>query len=167
MESWLKEKEISDNIFELSEQNIYNMLDYLKNNPSVDKTLVYCYIKAFYIYTVNLILQKQKSNLDFNKIYLEYKEKLKLYYKTNSPNISNDMLDDILNFFDNSYGLVASVKLEDIDDSYEFRHYIINVFELLRMILERKSQSVIRENIFENYTKIIIETTEKIYQYIK
>lgn len=167
MEKNLTEKQISNEIFELSEQNIYSMLDILNNNPSIDKTLVYCFIKAFYIHSLKLILQSHNYNLEFDNIYLEYKEKLKSYYKTNNPTISDEMLDDILNFFDNSYGIISSVDIKDIEDSYEYRHYVINVFELLRMILEKKSKSFIRENIFENYTKTIIETTELIYKCLK
>ena len=167
MEKNLTEKQISNEIFELSEQNIYSMLDILNNNPSIDKTLVYCFIKAFYIHSLELILQSHNYNLEFDNIYLEYKENLKSYYKTNNPTISDEMLDDILNFFDNSYGLISSVDIKDIEDSYEYRHYVINVFELLRMILEKKSKSFIRENIFENYTKTIIETTELIYKCLK
>ena len=160
------ELEISQDIFYLSEDNIYKMMANLENNQATDKSLVYCFIKAFYLHTAKLYFMLKKVKINFDEIYAEYKENLKTYYKTNNPNIEDEILDQVLNFFDNSFALIGTVELADIEDSYEFRHYIINVFELLRMILENKSKSVIRENIFENYTRVIVEESEKILDYI-
>lgn len=163
----LTEQEISKDIFDLGEENIYSMLTNLEDKNSVDKSLVYCFIKAFYLHTTKLYIQSQNLALDFDKLYIAYKEILKSYYKTNNPTIEEVLLDDILNFFDNSFSLIATVEFAEIQDSYEFRHYVIKVLELLRIILENNSKAVIRENIFENYTKRIVEQCDKIFVYFK
>lgn len=160
------EKNIAKEIFELSENNIYIIIEQFESNQVVDKSLVYCFIKAFYIHTVKRYLNQNTSKLNFDTLYTAYKQYLKLYYKTNNPNIEDDLLDQILNFFDNSFSLIDTVTLNELDDSYEFRHYTINVFELLRMILEKNSKSVIRENIFDNHIRKVIEETEEILKYI-
>ena len=68
--------------------------------------------------------------------------------------------------FARKMGKLSFVKIKDIEDSYEFRHYTINVFELLRMILEKKSKSIIRENIFDNHIRNIINQIDKIFDVI-
>lgn len=161
----MNEKNLAKEIYHLTEDKIYQILDKFKENQTVDKSLVYCFLKAFYLHIVKLY--STKFNIDFEKLYLEYKENLKIYYRTNNPNIENELLQQILNFFDNSFGLIESVEFQNIEDSYEFRHYTINVFELLRMILEKKSKATIRENIFDKDIRIIIEESEKVLGYIK
>lgn len=163
----MNEKELAQKIYDLSEDSIYQILEKFGSNQHVDKSLVYCFTKAFYIHCVKLYLEKKKSHLDFNAFYLSYKETLKKYYKINNPSIEDGLLDQTLDFFDNSFGLISTVEISNIEDSYEFRHYTINVFELLRMILEKKSQSFIRENLFDKDIKVMIEETDKILNQIK
>lgn len=163
----MENKELAQNLYDSSEDSIYQMLGKFKNNQQVDKSLVYCFTKAFYIHCIKLYIKKKKFQLDFNMLYLDYKENLKKYYQINNPNIEDELLDQILNFFDNSFGLIATVEIFDIGDSYEFRHYTINVFELLRMILEKKSKATIPENIFDSDIRKIIEESEKILNEIK
>ena len=161
-------KDMAKELYYLSEETVYKIIENFQDNQIVDKSLVYCFTKAFFIHTAQEYIKNRKINsLNFDEIYLEYKENLKLYYKTNNPDIEDELLDQVLNFFDNSFGLIETVELEDIDDSYEFRHYTINVFELLRMILEKKSNSIIIENIFDNYIRSIIADSEKIIDLIK
>lgn len=163
----LTEKQISKDIFYFSEESIYQMIETLKNNDCVDQSLVYCFVKAFYLHTTKLYLCSKKVKLDFDEIYGAYKENLKFYYKSNNPDIEDELIDYILNFFDHSFSLIEMIEISELQDSYEFRHYVIKVFELLRMILENKSKSFIPENIFENYTKIIVEQSEKIFDYFE
>ena len=157
-------KQIARDLFNLTEDTIYLTLQKFQKNQIVDKSFVYCFTKAFYIHTVKLY---NNTKLDFSKIYFEYKEYLKQYYKTNNPTIENELLDQILNFFDNSFSLIDTVEISNMEDSYEFRHYTINIFELLRIILENKSKATIRENIFDNDIRMIIEETDRILDYIK
>ena len=160
------EKESANEIYYLSEDNVYKILENFNSNQVVDRSLVYCFMKAFYLFVVKQCIEIYKMNIDFDLMYNEYKENLKNYYKINNPNIEVELLDQILNFFDNSFSLIGTVELTSIDDSYEFRHYTINVLELLRMILEKKSQANIRANIFDNSIREIIDQKEKIMDYI-
>ncbi len=159
------EKEISKTIFEMSEENMYKMLENLKENNSVDQSLVYCFIKAFYIHTAKLYLKSQKAKVDFEEIYVMYQECMKNYYKINNPDLEEDLLNHILEFFVHSFALLETLGFTQIQDSYEFRHYVIKALELLRIILENKSKSPIRETIFENYTKIIVEQCDNLFVY--
>lgn len=161
-----KEKDIAKYVYYLSEDGIYQIIEKFNNDQMVDKSLVYCFIKAFFIYVTKLYINNKKLNLEFDNIYFEYKENLKLYYQTNNPNIEEELLDQVLNFFDNSFSMIASVQVCDIEDSYEFRHYTINLFELLKMILEKKSNSIIRNDIFDSYIKVFLEQTEEIFWYV-
>lgn len=163
----MSENEISEKIFYLSEDSIYQILEKFEDNQGVDKSLVYCFIKAFYIHIVKMYLENKQANFNFDTIYQFYKEHLKSYYKANNPNIEDELLDQILNFFDNSFGLIDTIEFSNLEDSYEFRHYTINVFELLRMILEKKSKATIREDIFDNYIRTIISQTDEILEFIK
>lgn len=60
----LTEKEISRNIFDLSEESIYTMLENLKDQTSVDQSLVYCFVKAFYLHTTKLYLESRKAEVN-------------------------------------------------------------------------------------------------------
>jgi len=162
----MNNKHFARDIYYLNEDSIYIMIENFEKEQMIDKTLVYCFVKAFYINVVKLYINNKKTNFEFEELYNAYKENLKIYYKTNNPQIEDIILDQILNFFDNSFGLINTIENNNIEDSYEFRHYTIKVFELLRMILENKSKAFIRENIFDNYIRIIIQEAEKITMYI-
>ena len=86
------EKEISKTIFEMSEQTIYQMMENLKQNNAVDQSLVYCFMKAFYLHTAKLYLESQKAKVDFHEMYKRYQEYLKNYYKINNPDLEEDLL---------------------------------------------------------------------------
>ena len=158
-------EEMTNNLFIKSEDIIYKILDNLSNDQYVDKSLIYCFTKAFYLYISKLYLETKKSKINFDVLYSNYKQFLMDYYKTNNPTIAPDLLDQVLNFFDNSFSLIQTIEFSQIEDSYEFRHYTINVFDLLRMILSKKSKSIIRENIFDPYIRGIIEVADSIFIY--
>lgn len=158
---------MAEDLFYLSEDSIYQMLAHFSENQMVDQSLVYCFAKAFYGYVAKLYIEKRKLKWNFDAIYGAYKENLKQYYLTNNPQMEEVLLDQVLNFFDNSFGLIETVELSDIDDSYEFRHYVINVFELLRMMLEKNSKANIRVDLFDKDIRNIIEETEKIWDYLR
>ena len=161
--------EIAEKIYYFSEDSVYPLLDKFnnkENNTSVDKAIVYCFIKAFHLYAVKLYIQDKKMKYDFDDLYQKYKEEIKSYYQKNNPDLDEKLLEQVLGFFDNSFALLETVGLSDINDSYEFRHYTINVFELLKMILGKKSQITIKANIFDDYIRTIIDDTEKTLNYI-
>lgn len=159
--------EIAKNIFYLSEDSIYLILEVFENNQTLQKSLVYCFMKAFYIHTVKLCFFHNKYNMNFDELYLQYKEELKNYYQINNPTIENELLDQILNFFDNSFMLIESIQFNFIEDNYEFRHYTINVLELLRIILENKSNHEIKETIFDKYIHSIVNQKDEILNFLK
>lgn len=156
---------IAKDLYFSSEDTIYNILEQLSQTQVVDKSLIYCFSKAFYLKVSQTYLENQKCNIDFEHLYTYYKENLKSYYQTNNPTITADLLDQILNFFDNSFSLIQTIELSNIDDSYEFRHYTIRVFEILRLILEKNSKSIIRETIFDNHIRYLISQAETIFRF--
>ena len=160
-------KKISGDIFNLSENTIYDVIDKFNNNQSIDKSLTYVYIKAFYLHNIKIDLENRKKAEEFNQIYTEYKNEIRNYYKVNNLQISNDLINDILDAFDKSFEIIESIGFKSIDEGYEFRHYIIDVFEILRKILENKSKSNIRVDIFENFISSFKNQAEEIISYIR
>lgn len=157
--------EISSNIFEISEETIYNIIEKFNNNQSIDKTLTYVYIKAFYIHLVRIYLTNKNNMDNFEKILDEYKNKIRTYYKSNNTQISDELLEDILKAFNASFNIVESIDYKNLSDGYELRHHVINSFELLRIILEKKSKTNIRVDIFENSISEIRNQSEKILDF--
>lgn len=161
------EEKMTEDLFYLSEDATYQMLESFNKSQMVDQSLVYCFVKAFYLYVAQLYIKQHKLNVNGENFYQKYKQNLKNYYQMNNPKIEDLVLDQVLNFFDNSFGLIGTVEISSIDDAYDFRHYVINVFELLRMILEKKSKANIRADLFDKNIRSIIEETEKIWSYIE
>lgn len=156
----------SSNIFEMSENTIYNVIGKFNQEQSIDKTITYVYIKAFYIHIVRIYLTN-KNNMDyFEDILNEYRNKISTYYKSNNEQITKELLDDILNAFTASFNIVESINYKNLNDGYELRHHVIDSFELLRIILEKKSKTNIRIDIFENDISEIRNETEKILDYV-
>ncbi len=156
-------KTVSEEIFNLSEDSIYDIIDKLQD---IDKSLTYIYIKAFYIHSVKLYLEYCKKLEYFEGLYDEYKNNLIIYYKNNNSQISNDLLKDIIEAFDKSFEINESLNFSDFEDGYEYRHHIIETFKLLRNILEKKSKNKIREDIFDNYISTFRNKSEEIMDYI-
>lgn len=158
--------DFSSDLFELSEDNIYNILEEFGEKQNIDKTLTYVFIKAFYIHVAKIILEKEKISLNFDEVYSKYRMDLNIYYKSNNSQISQELLNEILDAFDKSFAIIESLNFYNIEDSYEFRHHIIDSFELLRKILEKKSKCTIRTDIFDKYITNFLEQSEKIRDYI-
>jgi len=160
-------REISDRIFNISEDIIYEIIEKFDKMQNIDKSLTYIYIKAFYIHCVKMYLSNLKKIEKFEDIYSEYKNCLINYYKTNNVYISEELIKDIADAFDKSFEMMESLGFQDIESGYEFRHHIIMSFELLRQILEKKSKCEIRIDIFENYISKFKSKSEEILDYIK
>ena len=159
-------KDLVKNIYNFGEEYIPDILENFKNNAEIDKTLTYIFIKAFYMHCVKLYLFNNKKMEIFDELYNEYKNVLIEYYKNDSE-ISMELIEEIKNAFDKSYEMVESLNFNDIDDSYEFRHHIIIAFGLLRNILERKSKSAIREDVFDNYISRFKSKSEELIDYLE
>ena len=158
--------DFASELFDLSEDSIYNILEEFNENQNIDKTLTYVFIKAFYIHIAKVILDKENISLNFDEVYSKYRMYLSIYYKSNNSQISQELLNEILDAFDKSFAIIESLEFNIIEDSYEFRHHIIDSFELLRKILEKKSKCNIRTDIFDKYIADIQEQSEKINNYI-
>lgn len=159
--------DFSNEIFNMSEDKIYDVLENFSSTQTMDKSLTYIFIKAFYIHTLKLYFESEKSNINFDIIYEKYKEALSTYYRKNNIRISDEIINNLLDMFDNSFQMLESLNFKDIKSSYEFRHHIIDSFELLRLILEKKSQNHIRQDLFENFISVFKNEAEKIFEYLK
>lgn len=158
-------KEYSKKIYDLSEDLIYEILERFESNQNVDKVLTYVFLKAFYMHSIRLYLSS-RCRLDlFDEVYLEYKNNLSEYYKINNSEISEELLNDILESFDKMVEMMETMNFKEINDSYEYRHYIILCFDLLRKILENKSKNPIRLDLFDNFISKIKEKAEEILDF--
>jgi hypothetical protein len=166
----MKEIDIDDfssEIYDITEDSIYELLDKFKGLQNIDQSLTYIFIKAYYLYCAKIYMQEKNSDIDFNNIYSKYRIYLGIYYKSNNSQIAQELLDELLGAFDKSFELIESLGFEDINDSYEYRHFTVDAFEILRKILEKKSKSEIRTDIFDSEINTFINESEKIKNYIK
>ena len=65
----MNQKEYSQNIYALSEDLIYEILDRFESNQNVDKTLTYVFSKIFYIHSIRLYLSSRCRIDLFDDIY--------------------------------------------------------------------------------------------------
>lgn len=158
-------KEFSKRIFDMSEDICYDILDRFGNNQNVDRTLTYIFIKTYYIHTIRLYLSSRCKIELFDDVYMEYRSDLLEYYKINNFQISEELLSDISKSSDTMLEMLESMDFKEINDSYEFRHYTILCFDLLRKILEKKSKEVIREDLFDNFISKIKDKADEIIEF--
>ena len=155
-------KEYTKNIYNLSEDLIYEILERFESNQSIDKTLTYVFIKVFYIHVIRLNLSIKNRMDIFDDIYMEYRNNILEYYKINNSGISEELLGDISKTSDTILEMLETMNFKEINDSYEFRHYTIICFDLLKKILENKSKNSIREDLFDNYISKIKDKADEI-----
>ena len=158
-------KEYSQNIYSLTEDLIYEILERFGSNQDVDKTLTYVFSKIFYIHSIRLYLSSRCRIDLFDDIYVEYRNNILEYYKINNQGIDEALLNDILKTADTMLEMLESMDFKEINDSYEYRHYIILCFDLLRKILENKSKHPIRVDLFDNFISKIKEKAEEMIDY--
>jgi hypothetical protein len=160
-------EDFSSEIFDITEDIIYDILEKFKEFQNIDQSLTYIFVKAYYLYSAKLYMNEHNLNINFNEIYSKYRIYLGIYYKSNNSRIAQDLLDELLGAFDKSFELIESLGFENINDSYEYRHFTINAFDILRKILEKKSKYEIREDIFDSEINIFINESDKIKNYIE
>lgn len=158
-------KEFSKNIFNMSEDTCYNILEGFGNNQNVDKTLTYVFVKTYYIHAIRLYLSSRCRIDLFDDIYMEYRNNLLEYCKINNAGISEELLNDISKSSDTMLEMLESMDFKEINDSYAFRHYTILCFDLLRKILENKSKAEIRTDLFDNFISEIRDTADQIVDF--
>lgn len=158
-------KEFSKHIFDMSEDIAYDILDRFGNSQNIDKTLTYIFIKSYYIHAVRLYLSSRCRIDLFDDIYIEYRNDILEYYKINNKDIDEALLNDIQKTADTMLEMLESMNFKEINDSYEFRHYIILCFDLLRKILENKSKHPIRVDLFDNFISKLKEKAEEMIDF--
>ena len=102
--------DFASELFDLSEDSIYNILEEFNENQNIDKTLTYVFIKAFYIHIAKVILDKENISLNFDEVYSKYRMYLSIYYKSNNSQISQELLNEILDAFDKSFAIIESLE---------------------------------------------------------
>lgn len=157
-------EQFTKDIFNVTENTVYEILERFEGSRDVDKSLTYTFIKAFYIHSLKLYMENKQKSDSFDSIYSAYKEELKNYYKRNNSLISDELLNDLMESFDKCFEIAESISFTDIESDYDFRHHIIDVFELLKIILENKSKTTIRQDIFENYISKFKRESEMVFE---
>jgi hypothetical protein len=160
-------EDFSNEIFDITEDPIYEVLENFKGLQNIDESLTYIFTKAYYLYFAKIYINKQKVDIDFNDIYSKYRIYLGIYYKSNNSQITQELLEELLEAFDKSFELIESIGFENINDSYEYRHFTVDAFEILRKILEKKSKAEIRTDIFDSEISTFVNESEKIKNYIE
>lgn len=155
-------KEFSKKIYDMSEDVCYEIIDKYNANQDVDKTITYNFIKTYYIHVIRLYLSSRCRIDIFDDIYIEYRNNLLEYYKINNSKISEELLNDISKSSDTMLEMLETMNFKEINDSYEFRHYTILCFDLLRRILENKSKHGIRQDLFDNSISKLKEKADEI-----
>ncbi len=163
----IDEDNFSSDIFDKTEDLTYKVLEKFNKLQNVDQSLTYIYIKAYYLYCTKIYMEQNNISIDFDKIYSKYRICLSIYYKSNNAQITQELLDDLLEAFDKSFELIESLGFKDIEDGYEYRHFTVDVFEILRKILERKSKSEIRTDIFDSEITAFVNEFEELKSYIQ
>jgi hypothetical protein len=160
-----KAMEQANKIYFMCEDEVYKILEKFDEKQNIDITLTYVFFKAFYIRCVAVYLRNHGKAEQFEDIFEAYRAELLNFYRRNNENIPDELLQDIQDAFEKSFDIIESLGYKDLEDSYEFRHHIIETFELLRKILEKKSNQDIRVDIFENHISKIKEEAENVIDY--
>ena len=157
--------EFANTIFEMTEKTSYRFIEMFEETQRIDETITYVYIKAFYMHTIRLYLEANKNLRKFDELNYAYKMTLENYYKSNNRGIAGDIVESIKEAYDKSYEMMQSLNFKDLYDGYEFRHHIVDCFELLRSILEKKSEKSVRVDLFENYISVFRRQAEELIDY--
>ena len=158
--------EFANTIFEMTEKTSYRFIEMFEETQRIDETITYVYIKAFYMHTIRLYLEANKNLRKFDELNYAYKMTLENYYKSNNRGIAGDIVESIKEAYDKSYEMMQSLNFKDLYDGYEFRHHIVDCFELLRSILEKKSEKSVRVDLFENYISVFRRQSEEVIDYV-
>ena len=158
--------EFANTIYEMTEVTSYNFIEMFEEYQKIDETITYVYIKAFYMHTIRLYLEANKNLRKFDELYYAYKMTLENYYKSINRGIAPDILESIKEAFDTSFDMMQSLKFKDLYDGYEFRHHIVDCFELLRNLLESKTQRDVRVDLFENYKSTFRRQADTVIDYV-
>ena len=157
-------KKLTNDVFNVTENTVYEVIESFRDEQKVDKSLTYTFIKAFYLHALKLYMNCKNKKNNFDEIYVEYKESLKEYYMKNNSQITEEILNDLMESFDKCFEMIETIRFTDVESDYEFRHHIIDSFEIFKMILRKKSKEPIRQDLFENYISKFKRESEMIFE---
>ena len=110
------EENLSKEIFEKTEDSIYNLLGQHMEFNGLEQTMVYMHMRAYFIVLTKIYMKKFEKNFEFEKIFANYKLTILSYYKQNNPGIPEVLMKDLMNSFDVSFQLIESIELKDVLD---------------------------------------------------
>ncbi len=160
------EENLSKEIFEKTEDSIYNLLGQHMEFNGLEQTMVYMHMRAYFIVLTKLYIKKFEKSIDFEKVFTNYKLYILNYYKQNNPGIPDVLLKDLMNSFDVSFQLIESLELNDVLDNNLLTKFTREVLENLHAIIERRSKRVISTNFYKN-ENIFVETGKIVKEIIR
>ena len=159
------EENLSKEIFEKTEDSIYNLLGQHMEFNGLEQTMVYMHMRAYFIVLTKLYIKKFEKSIDFEKVFANYKLYILNYYKQNNPGIPDVLLKDLMNSFDVSFQLIESLELNDVLDNNLLTKFTREVLENLHAIIERRSKRVISTT-FLNNSNIFVDSAKEIKEII-
>lgn len=152
------EEQLAKEIYEKTEDSIYNLLGQHLEFDGLQQTMVYMHMRAYYIILVKLYLKAfNRNDIKFEEVFGNYKMILINYYKENNPGIPEVLLNDLIQSFDVSFQLIESLELENVLVLDSLKKFTKEVLSNLHAILERRSKKVISTS-FINNEKIFCDT---------
>ncbi len=160
------EENLAKEIFEKTEDSIYNLLGQHVEFSGLEQTMVYMHMRAYFIVLTKLYVKKFEKSLEFEKIFANYKFNILTYYKQNNPGIPDVLMNDLMNSFDVSFQLIESIQLEDVLDNNLLTKFTREVLESLHAIIERRSKKVVSISFYKN-EDIFVEATRIVKEIIR
>lgn len=160
------EEKLAKEIYEKTEDSIYNLLGQHMEFNGLEQTMVYMHMRAYYIILTKLYMKKFDKEFAFEKIFANYKITLINYYKENNPGIPEILLNDLIQSFDVSFQLIESLELQDVLDANLLSKFTKEVLSSLHAILERRSKRVISTK-FMNNEKMFCNTAREVKEIIR
>ena len=160
------EENLSKEIFEKTEDSIYNLLGQHMEFNGLEQTMVYMHMRAYFIVLTKIYMKKFEKNFEFEKIFANYKLTILSYYKQNNPGIPEVLMKDLMNSFDVSFQLIESIELKDVLDHDLLTKFTRDVLESLHAILERRSKRIISTTFYQN-EDIFVESAKIVKEIIR
>lgn len=160
------EESLSKEIFEKTEDSIYNLLGQHMEFNGLEQTMVYMHMRAYFIVLAKLYIKKFDKKNEFEKVFANYKFTILTYYKQNNPGIPDILMNDLMQSFDVSFQLIESIQLDDVLDNNLLKKFTRDVLESLHAIIERRSKRVISTNFYKN-EDIFVDAAKGIKELIR
>lgn len=160
------EDNLAKEIYEKTEDSIYNLLGQYMEFNGLEQTMVYMHMRAYYIVLAKLYINKFDKKLEFDKVFAKYKFDILNYYKQNNPGIPEVLLNNLMQSFDVSFQLIESIELEDVLDNNLLTKFTREVLENLHAIIERRSKRIVSTSFYKN-EDIFIDAAKMVKEIIR